>query len=94
MDHNLVNALFAERKACIETGVYILWHGGVPAYVGCSKNGALRIGEHTRDRDPRYANHRGMEFDSWTFVPCEESEMRELESSYIELLEPVHNSRR
>ena len=94
MDQDLVNALFAQRTPCLETGVYVLWHINEPAYVGFSKNGALRIGEHTRDRDPKYCNHQGIDFDSWTFVPCAESEMVELERSYIELLEPLHNTHR
>jgi predicted GIY-YIG superfamily endonuclease len=91
MDHGLKSALLAECKPCMETGVYVLWDRGETAYVGSSRNGALRIGEHTRDRDPKYCNHRGIDFDSWTFVPCQESEMLELERSYIELLEPFHN---
>jgi hypothetical protein len=87
MDHGLKDALLAESKPCMETGVHVLWDRREAVYVGSSRNGSLRIGEHTRDRDPKYCNHRSIAFESWTFVPCEESEMLELERCYIDLLD-------
>jgi predicted GIY-YIG superfamily endonuclease len=93
MDRALVEGLFTASQPCIQSGVYVLWRGAGVAYVGCSRHVHLRVGEHTRDRNPAYATRRGIDFDRWTFVPCKESEMFELERSYIDLLKPLHNKR-
>jgi hypothetical protein len=94
MDELLMKGLWDARQPLPTSGVYLLWNGSQLEYVGQGGHGPLRVGEHIRDRDPKYTGYKGWSFDAFTFVPCEKSEMNELELSYIRLLNPRYNKRR
>lgn len=65
------------------TGIYFLVKGKRVVYVGQSVSVLSRIAAHKRDKD----------FDRFTFVPCERSQMDALESIYIHCLRPELNGR-
>jgi hypothetical protein len=62
--------------------VYFLIRDGVVTYVGKTTNLLARLTKHRR---------MGKVFDSFTFIPCAESEMTQLEGDYIMAYWPAEN---
>lgn len=80
MSAEKVKAMPREQPVC---GVYLLFKNDEVVYVGQSRNVYLRVVKH-RDR-------RVGDFDSYTVIPCSESEMRMVEAYYIDLFKPPLN---
>ena len=65
------------------SGVYILIRDDVPVYVGQSKNVFQRIAQHQAGAS--------FEFDKFRVIPCDQSELLELEARLIRHFEPCEN---
>lgn len=70
--------LFSDKIVC---GVYFLRSRGNIIYVGQSRNILSRIGQHKQTK----------EFDSVSFVKCEENNLNDVEGFFVRLLLPTMN---
>jgi hypothetical protein len=80
--HSLTDLVSASHPAPDTCGVYFLIRDGVVTYVGKTTNVLARLTKHRR---------MGKVFDSFTFIPCAESEMTQLEGDYIMAYWPAEN---
>jgi hypothetical protein len=74
----------------LHTGIYFLVDKSKDeiTYVGQSVNVFARIAVHVADQK----NGRGKEFDAWAYINCPESWLDIVESIYIHILSPKHNT--
>lgn len=79
---SLPDILSISQPAPDMCGVYFLIRDEVVTYVGKTTNLLARLAKHRR---------MGKVFDSYTFIPCEASEMSALESDYIMAYWPSEN---
>lgn len=76
--------LALRRKAVLEPGIYVLFHGDEVVYVGQSKNPQARIGQH--------AASPVKTFDSFVFIPCAEEHLDREEVAMIRRFRPKLNT--
>jgi hypothetical protein len=80
--HTLQEVLRASIPAGSFAGIYFLVKDGEVVYVGQSVDVLARISRHRRD---------GREFDAYTYLACEKSDLDRLESIYIAAFMPWLN---
>jgi hypothetical protein len=81
-NYSIDEILLCAIPATSNSGVYFLiWRGEI-RYVGQSINVFHRLDQHKRS---------GRRFDSYSFIPCEIEDLKELERTYRDLLMPEEN---
>lgn len=72
------------------SGVYFLRDGAKVVYVGQTNDIFRRISEHSRGGQKHGCPCK--EFDNWSYVPCEDEELRKrLETLFIRFIQPKYN---
>lgn len=84
VDFHADDVLHGAIPAVASCGIYFLIRSGDIVYVGKTTDVFLRLSKHRRD---------GKVFDSYNFMPCDESDLDELERLYIEAFLPKGNFR-
>lgn len=65
-----------------QCGIYFLIRDGEIRYIGQTKTLLYRLSQHSR---------AGRQFDAFSFIPCREDQLDELEKVYVTLLMPEEN---
>lgn len=74
------------------SGVYVLYDGETPIYIGQSKNIYSRIANHFYGTNPPNNPNKGS-FDSWDYIECDDPRQRKiLEGVLLRLLSPRNNT--
>lgn len=80
----LSNLRALRREVPLSSGVYILFSGNDPVYVGCTTHGLARIHQHRRDKA----------FDTYVFIGVPPERLEDVEALYIRKLKPSLNKTR
>ncbi len=80
---NILNIMQEAQPIRKITGIYFLIMNEEIVYVGQSVNILQRVGSHISE---------GKKFNKFSFVECNESQLRVIESVYIKMIQPMLNS--